>query len=273
MLKLIRDKPSKKDPETLWRYLQVLVEAFPSPLTQEKLATKAGVSLSAVSKVKINLRGFCDVYSLLDRRFVLKKDLNTFTELFLLFLGLGKRLTILRAAYAKAVIDYEDVHRYITEKAPFYAQYFDTEDTAVMLEVLFHNLGHLSIGPSKLTCLSLPSFLNEVLFELVSNFELPPLDKNGFLRLLELRDRFHVLIMQLVNDELGGLSIFDQVADESQRRLYYTVYTKTIEHYLQKFFASWADYVVAVAEKRGIAIDKDYSTIRSLTKDVSRANI
>jgi len=106
--------------ERIDKYLQVLIEVYPTPLNQTQIAEKASVSKAAVSQIRDNLYKICEVQTMIyKKKLVLKADNETRFNLFLYFFYAHDALTlqqILSYEYFNIVKFSDLIYEYILDQ-------------------------------------------------------------------------------------------------------------------------------------------------------------
>src|SRR6266571_6606751 len=89
---------------SLTRYITILANKYPNPVTYRELASKARVSKAAISKVRDRLQSICDVKTLAYRRkLVLRTDATTFIRILVAFFTASTPGPLLRTPYVRAL--------------------------------------------------------------------------------------------------------------------------------------------------------------------------
>lgn len=223
------------------RYLEVLAEAYPMPLSHTELAAKAGVSKPAVTKAKESLRDLCDLRELTYDRFVLRDDPKGAGSIVESYYNNGRIVKFLSSKYFVFLVKKAGIHKEMSKAWPTYGAIFEKADTDLMIEYAMSNLALLS-EIRFTTKLKSPNVLLQLrnLESLEPTFRkmrLPIKDEESLARFLRLRDKWFVLLNQEISKFACSLGILRELP-ESGRGDYEEVYKKTIEYYLKRFFVS-----------------------------------
>ncbi len=275
------------------KYLWVLIESYPVPINQAKIANKLDVSRSAVTRIKDSLKTITDTKTLAwDRKLILKKDLDTRMQLFSMFLWLGSPeefKTYVGSHYFTEMVMGTNIYELITGADTNYSfgQYFSKEDFIWMKKFFLRKftsskpiiendiviVSNIEKGDiiHEFMWQNLPinlQFLYSMFYDSSLNF----LDKEtDFLKLLELRDKtFHFLIN---NKEFysGILNDFAIVLDAEEAKN-----QKQIEQaleilflaFLKKLLNSFSDHVYKEAHEVGIDLNIKYVNLGSIINSV-----
>ena len=270
------------------KYLEVLIESFPTGLTQKELAEKANVSPSAVSKIKEKLFPLCNVQTLaFESRLVLEPSsevLRKIAESYLKEKNLLRTLKIVSTSYGERVIRDVDVHKRIVKEIPIYGAIFSDEETRLMTTIFLRfarsvrfpssveqNVKNLieAVRQSDFTELE---DLDAISIFLVTaklrqpGFEWPLSSEQELHILIALRDKvFHVLRL-LGNRVARELPVYRSFSSE-EKKTYKVVCEKVIDYYLEQFFRDLTTSLESTAEKKNLSFDQSYRKIGSSVEE------
>lgn len=264
-------------------YLGVLMENYPSGVTQGQLAKLSSVTPSAVSKTRDKLLSLCDVNTFAFKsRLVLNPDLSV---LEIALRELLKRRNYLSAIwflsspYGERVITQSDIHERISNKIPLYRFLFSKEESELAVRIIlryirsfrqprpdvkkteealktFQSLGFLGPnGESYLFSVLLGSELRE------KEFDWPIETESELLTFIGLRDKIFHILKFLIIQFTEGLSIMRRLETEKEKHRYREVYDETIDFYLRKVFALVTDSLKSSAGKSGLPFPDEYRKI------------
>lgn len=235
-------KGKKKDK---LRYLQVLTEAYPNPLTHTELAAKAGVSKPAVTKAKETLRDVCDLRELTYDRFVLRGDPAGAGIIAQTYYNNGGITRFLGSRYVVFLVKKLGIHEELSKSWPAYGQVFDKADTDLMIEYVMSNLIFLEDIRLVAKKLGSPAFYLQVhglerLEPAFKRVRLPIEDEASLNRFLVLRDKWFALLNRELSKAASTLSIMNTLSPR-ERETYARVYGQTIEYYLRQVFQMFSE--------------------------------
>lgn len=244
-------KPQKLDaPDIipLIRYLKVLTEKYPRPLTPKQLSKLSGVSLAAVSKVRERLFPLCDVNSLgaTRRALLLSNDLDTIAKVGFAFYMDSKLGQFLRTPYARTFIRKSVLngHEKLAQMLIDYPSFLDKSDILFLedlaIRIVTDALDHLprvsihGFDPENLRATILNQviqFMDEVSPSLSHYLK----DQETLEHILVIRDRLwymtHEVLRRNVRDFFS--LVLAALPSDELREIYVTVYLHTAELYLQ----------------------------------------
>jgi hypothetical protein len=266
--------------DTIERYIEVLLDKFPVPITQTELAEEASVTKSAVSKIRERLVAICDINTLAyEKRLLLSTNSRIFTQLFffLVFNRLKPEI-ILKSRYLKLIVKSWDIHGKLSKglEELSYNEFFEEVDTDKFVEIALYNLSRIR-AQQKLPNNELRKKKKmDELGLLLRIYAYFPIIKDPFseidlalfndeeemIHLLRLRDKIFRFVMHNSEKVLRNWEVLRNV-DEEKKDVYLEAYLKAVEHYVRKYIDQFTSKVQEKAEMKGIGFEVKYSEIGS----------
>lgn len=273
-------KPDAPDIVPLIRYLKVLTEKYPRPITPKQLSKLSGVSLAAVSKVREKLFPLCDVNSLgaTRRSLLLSNDLDTIAKVGFAFYMDSKLGHFLRAPYARIFIRKSVLngHEKLAQMLIDYPSFLEKSDILFLedlaIRIVTDALDHLprvsihgfDAENLRATVLNqVIQFMDEVSPSLSHYLK----DQGTLEHVLVIRDRLwymtHEVLRRNVRDFFS--LVLSALPSDEVREIYVTVYLHTAELYLQTLvFESITQKIREAANKVNVPWKTDYDTVGAM---------
>lgn len=252
------------------RYIEVLIDSYPDPISHTELAVRARVSKAAITKAKDKLKNVCDLNELVYDKFVLKDDTNNIQKLGKLFFWKDKISKFITSRYTLSILKRLNIHERIAKEWPAYGQIFDKDDTDFMMEILVRNLSaakeirqiteKISNQRELLYLHSMKVF--EQLEPVMKKVQLHIKDGKTLVQFLELRDKWFALIMYELSKVIGQIEILKNLGD-NDKKTFESVYVKTADFYLRKILNEWSQQFRKVAAEHGVDFKEEYYEIGS----------
>src|SRR5438552_7132213 len=231
--------PPKKDGEL--RYIEVLAEAYPGPISHTELAEEVGVSKAAVTKAKRKLREYCDLRELAYDKFVLKDDSANFGQLARLYFSKGKIVKLATSNFTISVLKRLNVHNKISEKWRAYGEIFEKDDTNLFMEIVIRNLSAAreleritkKVNDEEMQMMLHSMELMQQLRPILEKLELRIKDEGVMLRYLVFRDKVFALAMHELSPIVEQMEILKRL-DGELKEVYKKVYLNTLDFYLRQ---------------------------------------
>lgn len=247
------------DFESIVRYLEALLNSFPSPMSQTQLAKESNVSKAAITKVKDRLFEICDDQSLIyKRKLVLKKDSNTFGRIINSALRSGHLHSLIDSPFFKQQILDLKLHQNFSKSIPFYSTYFSEEDTNLLINlaisIIYEALPNedelystikdrLDDGSLVISAIMSSVFFN--LEKLISSDRLVlQFRKYDLKRILTLRDKVYFFANALFEQFVSNLKIVSDIKRPEQREGYIMVYKETFDFYLKHYLEQFSNVLL-----------------------------
>lgn len=257
----------------LLRYVSILANKYPKPLSHKDLADYAHVSKAAVSKVRNRLYEICDDKTLgRRRRLLLRTDDRTAGQVFVTFF-LGARLKpLLKSAYGKSLVRkwVHEYYRKIVKTAPELPKFLGEDDAVFVSELITTALAE-SVGHLDFTLLDA---LDEsggqyamiasgvaIMKRLGPNLQRSIKDEAAVHRILVIRDKAWFFLLRVIDSRLGLVfrDLLEQIPEDDTRRTYLSVYQRTVEFYLRRAVSEYVTKPIReAAEKNRVRFDPDY---------------
>ena len=250
------------------KYIEVLLDSFPNPISRKELAQRTGVTEAAVSKVKDKLLRLCNWDALfLSRKLILKTD-ETFGRLLGFYFLQMKPMRVLLSNYGKEIIKRMNLHSKISESFKEYPLYFTEADTQILTRIVLCNLGNFQIANAIRAHIREPRdkmiwLSGEYIFAMqtiLQKLELP-MDNNDDLRnILSIRDKLFYLVKELLWRQVQKASILANLTTD-KKASYIDVYSDTLDFYLRKAFMFGTKFIKQNAERRQLEFKDEYENI------------
>ena len=258
----------------LLKYFQVLIDEYPNPISQTELAEKSSVTKSAVSKIRDDLKRFCNMRVLaFQRKLLLKLDNETFWMILGLFFLELKFQKFFRSNYMKHSLEKIKIHKKLVEvKDLDYGKYFSEEDTNLIIELVLRNICSYQIDKDLWNKFKTSLRTNEadfqvfsimqVLSDVFSNFDLGVFEnENELLRIIQLRDKFYVFIKSIAGKIINEWVVVKRIEDPQKKASYFEAYLAAIDYFLTSILSEATENIRKAAEEKKIPFDKRYSEI------------
>jgi len=260
----------------LLKYFEVLIDEYPNPISQTQLAEKCSVTKSAVSKIRDDLKRFCNMRVLaFQRKLLLKLDSETFWKIFGLFFLELKFTRFLSSKYTKHFIEKMNIHEKMIEvKDLDYGRYFSEEDTDLLAHIVLRNICSCQIGKdlknrfevwfeSSEEGLVLPLFpIIQTFLDIVYNFNLDVFENvDELLRIIQLRDKFYEFIKSIAAKMINEWVIVKTIEDSEKKAYYFEAYLAAIDYFLTSILSKATENIRKAAEEKKIPFDQRYSEI------------
>lgn len=261
------------------KYIEVLLDKFPVPITQTELAEEASVTKSAVSKIRERLVALCDINVLAyEKKLLLSSDSRVFSQLFFfLFFSRLKPEIILKSNYLKSIVKSWNIHEKLSKNLEglSYDKFFEKADTDKFIEIVLHNLSKIRVQQKFLHSELRKEKMNErglllrifayfpILEDPFSKIDLALFDEEEeMIHLLRLRDKVFQFIMHNSEKVLRNWEVLQSV-EGKKKDVYLEAYLKAVEHYVRKYIDQFTSKVQEKAKMNGIAFEAEYSEIGS----------
>lgn len=268
------------------RYVKVLLDSYPFPLSQKEIASKANVSKTAVSKIKNELKSISDLHFLAyEKKYVLKNDIDTNNKIINFILECENfeiMQNFISSQYFLSIIKERKIYSSFCDAYNKYnlSEYFSEDDFNWIVKIIQKKVAVFNI--SKMN--SLKNF-NYSFFEqndikkqttlnkfitissILADDEFSFLTYDDYMHLLNLRDKTYFLILSNFNiiDEITNkiLHYFEIVDNEEK-----TMVNKTIiliaKKTALKIIKVVNKNIYQTANKNNIKLDEKYENIGSI---------
>ncbi len=237
-----------------YRYIKVLTESYPNPITQTELARMAGVTKAAVTKAKRGLSAISDINTLaLQKKIVLKEEWDLFFKLAWESLNSGDLEGFITSNYAVEKLENKQLHRILCELFPPYSSYFTESETIEHLKLLIKVFTSLSIPNHLFVSVremvidaeEKPEFepflyqaaISKVISEELNNVENEHsddiLNKEEVESVLRIRDKLYCLVIDILDEWYPKLSIIKYIENDEKAQNMISVYKTTSRYYLK----------------------------------------
>lgn len=267
------------DLKPLLKYVEVLIDEYPDPISQTELATKSSVTKSAVSKIVDRLKPFCSMKILaFDRKLMLKTDTETFLRLLFLFVSEMDFQRFLGASYTQHFIERLRIHNKLVGIENLeYRKYFDEEDTNLIIKILLSNICSYQIkeelrgrfksvfkADREDSVLQVFPFI-QIFSEIVSNFSLGVFETEEELRnIVLLRDKIQAFIRSIARKTLSEWEVVKRIEDTQKKKTYFDAYMEAVDYFLNSELTKITDRIRKAAEEKGMTFHKSYAKIGEL---------
>jgi len=263
--------------DAMEKYIEVLLDKFPVPITQTELAEEASVTKSAVSKIRERLVAICDINILAyEKKLLLSSDSRIFTQLFFfLFFNRLKPEIILKGNYLKSIVKSWNIHGKLSKNLEglSYDKFFEEADTDKFIEIVLYNLSKIKVRQKPLHSELQKKKMNELglLLRIFAYFPIleDPFseidmalfnDEEEMIHLLRLRDKIFQFIMHNSEKVLRNWEVLQNI-DGKKKDVYLEAYLKAVEHYVRKYINQFTSKVQKKAEMKRIGFKIQYSEI------------
>lgn len=266
----------------LSKYIEVLVDEYPVPITQSELANKSSVTKSAVSKIRGRLLELCDMHIIAyERKMVLKSDFETFAKVFHLYFLQSKAQKLFNSKYAKAVLYETQIYEDLAKKleAFSFSKYFNKGDINWAINLVLQNISSFQIRKDAFSAIASvigSEIEDEDLIEIVpyiqlatklfTNFEITLEDEVELKKTLLLRDKTYFFIKDNLKKILAELEVVKEIKDSEERHARTNLLYVIAEHYMNKIFKQVTEHIQQHSEGKGIPFLTDYNKIGALFK-------
>lgn len=244
------------DYQSIGRYLRVLWEMYPKPISQTELATKAGVSKAAISKIKDRLNEYCDVNMLaFHKKLILRNDSRTYKDVLKISLLTGNIKSFIQSEFTSSMVEKLELYNNLSESVPAFSHYFNEREfeqySQIIRSIVSHALDSTDLNRVFRESLSRETIEPEefgLLFQSIltqiSSIMVPELiggnlklfnTKEEIEHILVLRDKLFFLISELLDDFYQNMQIIQTVKSKEEKSIFISVYKRTIEFYFKKF--------------------------------------
>ena len=264
------------------KYIEVLLNKFPTPITQKELAEETFVTKSAISKIRDRIVTLCDIKVLgYEKKLLLSSNAETFTKLSLFFLSRLKLQVFLKSSYLKTIVKSWNVHEKLSNHLAnlSYSDFFDENDTNKILEIILHNFSTITlpqpqfnyhdIKRTKMDGGLLMRFFAyfPLLNYLSSNIDTAIFENEKELDdLLKLRDKAFYFILHNFKKTFQNCEVVADIKEDDMKKVYIDAYLKAVDYYARKYFNEFTSIVAKRAKKKGVAFKRQYSEIGALFK-------
>jgi hypothetical protein len=267
----VNNNEGNEDPheyEPLVKYIDVLIESFPKPITRKDLAKKTDVSTAAITKVGDRLLKLCDRNVLVfDRRLILLKD-ETYWKLFSVYFFRQRLPQFILSNYGLEIIRLFDIHGKISAQVKEYPEYFTEKDTETMIRLFLHNVKNLKVlnefkanmVDPQLRVMLLSMNYATALGNLLQRFDLPIETSEDLTNILTIRDKVFHFSKHMIIKRLKEASIMSTLS-ETEKENYLEVYTGTVDFYLKRLLNIFTDLIAKVAKRKNLEFKEEYKTI------------
>ena len=263
------------------RYIEVLLEKFPTPITQKELAHETAVTKSAISKIRDRIVLLCDIEVLgYEKKLLLSSKTETFTRLLLFFFSRLKPQVFLKSNYLKSVVKRWNIHEKFKKHLAnlSYSDFFNEENTDKIVELVLHNLSIIAlpqhfnyheIKRAKKDVGFLMRFFAyfPVLDNLSSNLDLAIFaDEKELIDLLRLRDKVFYFVLHNSLKAIQNWEVVTSIEENNTKKVSIEAYLKVVDYYARKYANDFTSKAAARAKKKGIAFKSKYFEIGAFFK-------
>jgi len=232
----------------LARYLGILADQYPKPISQKDLAAHAGVTEAAVSKLRDRVYEFCDLKVLArQRKLVLRTDSKAATEILVAFVLSTKLRLFLKSPYGAALArmwvhrSYGELTRRVDDLTPFFSE----EDALFLLQILAmalaENVDKLDLSsvdaldPNQAQ-VTLTRHVVTIMNRIGPSLQRQIKDVPTLRKILIVRDHAWYVFLRLVETKLETVfkDFMDQLPDLTTREAYLKVYQQTVVFYAKR---------------------------------------
>jgi len=263
--------------ESLSKYVQALVEAYPSPITQSELAEKSSVTKSAISKVRDKLLDLCNMRVVaFERKMVLKTDFDTFVKIFHLYFLESKTREYFQSKYAKSVLDELHFYEKLSQslKKFSFPEYFDHKDIDWAINLVLQNVFSFQIQKNTFSIIAAAiggEIENENVDEIIpyiqlatkllTSFQITVKNEDELKRTLLLRDKVYSFIKENISKILEEFEIIKEVADPEEKNRRIELLSLIAMHYVDKASKQVTEHIQQQARLKGITFLMEYGKI------------
>ena len=271
--------------KSLTRYIEVLVDQYPVPITQSGLAEKSVVTKSAISKVRDRLLELCDMRVIAyERKMVLKSDFETFAKIFHLYFLQSKAQKLFKGKYAKNVLNEMQIYEKLAKDLEnfSFSKYFDKEDINWAVNLVLQNVSSFEIQKDTFSVIASAigseiekRDLSEIIpyiqlvIMLLTNFEIILENEAELKKTLLLRDKFYFFIKNNLSKMLAELEVIKEIEDEEERNARKELLSVIALHYLNKAAKQITQHIQKKSREKEIPFLKKYSEIGTFFHDIS----
>jgi hypothetical protein len=262
------------------KYIQVLVDSYPRPITQSELARRSSVTKSAVSKTRDALLELCDINTLaFKKKLVLKSDFETFIGIFHIYFLQSKTEGFFESEYARKVLNLAQIYAKLSEglKEFSFAKYFSKADIEWAIELVLQNISlfqiqreTISIIAAALSDKTVDENLDEVIpyiqlmAKLFTNFEINVKNEEELKKTIILRNKAYLFAKDNVAKGISKLDIIKEIPESEEKEAGIRFLSKIAESLLSKTSREITDYLKEQAETKGIRFLDEYEKIGSI---------
>lgn len=268
--------------KTLNKYIEVLVNEYPVPITQSELANKSSVTKSAVSKIRSRLLELCDMRIIAyERKMVLKSDFETLAKVFHLYFLQSNVQKLFESKYTKAVLDEAQIYEELAKKLePFlFSKYFNKDDINWAINLVLQNVSSFQIRKDAFSAIASvigSEIEDEDIIEIVpyiqlatkllTSFEITLENEVELKKTLLLRDKTYFFIKNNLKKILAELEVVKEIEDSEEKHARTNLLYVIAEHYMNKIFRQVTEHIQQQSEGKGIPFLTDYTKIGALFK-------
>ena len=271
--------------KSLSRYIEVLVDQYPVPLTQSELAEKSAVTKSAISKIRDKLLELCNMRVIAyQRKMLLKSDFETFSKIFHLYFLQSKAQKLFMSRYAENVLNemliYEKLAKDLENFS--FSKYFEKEDIKWVVNLVLQNVSSFEIQKDTFSVIASAISseienrdLSEIIpyiqlvTKLLTNFEIILENEAELKKTLLLRDKFYFFIKNNLNKMLAELEVIKEIEDEEERKARKELLSVIALHYLNKAAKQITQHIKKKSMEKEISFLKEYNEIGIFFRDIS----
>ena len=268
--------------KTLNKYIEVLVDEYPVPITQSELANKSSVTKSAVSKIRGRLLELCDMRIIAyERKMVLKSDFETLAKVFHLYFLQSNVQKLFESKYTEAVLNEAQIYEKLAEKLESFSfsKYFNRDDINWAINLVLQNVSSFHIQKDAFSAIAsvvgseiedediteiVPYF--QLATKLLTNFEITLENEVELKKTLMLRDKAYFFIKNNLKRILAKLEFVQEIEDSEERHARANLLHALAEHYMNKIFKQVTEHIQQQAEGKGIPFLTDYNKFGALFK-------
>jgi len=263
----------------LLKYFEVLIDEYPNPISQTELAEKSSVTKSAVSKIRDELKLFCNIRALaFQRKLLLKSDSETFWRVFGLFFLESNFRKFIRSNYTRHLIEKMKIHEKLIEAKDLdYGRFFEKEDTNLIIQIILANIVSYPIDKDIQHQFRVLLKMNEegsiiqvfpivqIFWNIVSNFNVGVFEsEDELLKILRLRDKFYAFIKYIAGKMLNEWVVVKRIEDPKKKANYLEVYLEAVDFFLTSLLAQVTENIRKVAKEKKMPFDNGYNEIGKL---------
>jgi len=260
----------------LRRYIGILANQYPRPVTRKELASLANVSRPAITKITERLYPVCDIKILLiNKGFVLKTDKKSASQIIGAFLFTPTFGEFHRSPYVASVLDKLSLHGIISKALPEYSRFFTEQDTTFAAQL---SLQVLAEGMKEMGTIELER-LDQKEYAIAFAMKIGPIIEHSFsslhrfvdqaslMQLLSFRDKLFFLFKALLEKQIRQMRILSTIDDKTASEAYIKVYLHTADFYLREAFSKFISAPIReVAQKATVPYLEEYSNIGQFFK-------
>ena len=268
--------------ESLNKYVETLVKAYPSPMTQSELADKSSVTKSAISKIRGRLLDLCDMRVVaFERKLVLKADFETFAKIFHLYLLQSRTEEFFQSKYAKSVLSGLQIYEKLSQslKRFSFSKYFNEQDIDWAINLILQNVSSFQIQKDTFSIIASAigsEVENENISEIIpyiqlatkllTSFEITFKNEDELKRTLLLRDKVYYFIKENIGKILEEFEIIKELEDPEEKKRRSELLSIIVMHYVDKASKQVTEHIQQQARSKGIPFLAEYNRIGAFYK-------